>query len=150
MSDDRIDVTRRQLLRGAVAVAAVSAFAPSMNGCAPAAPAAPIDVGAVTAFAVGSFTTNGQLIIARDAGGLYAYSSVCPHQGCPVPAPASATAQSICPCHSTHFDANGDVQPGGETTQNLPHYSVAINSGRVIVDTSVTLTDRAARTVVPA
>lgn len=150
MRDDQRNVTRRQLLRGAAAVATVSALAPAIDGCGGTSSAAPTDAGAVAAFPAASFTAVGHFIVARDSGGLYAYSNVCPHEGCDVPVPTAAMPMSTCPCHATRFDANGNVQPGGLTSQNLPHYSVAINAGHVMVDTSVVLTDRGARTVVPA
>ena len=106
-----------------------------------------VDAGPVSDFMTqGTFRLVGDFIVGNNNGGLYAYSSVCTHQGCTVPAPASATANSSCPCHLSQFNSNGDVQPGGMATRNLAHYAVMINSGRVMVDTSMVVTDRSVRT----
>jgi Rieske Fe-S protein len=107
----------------------------------------PVDAGAVASYSVGTFLTVGSLIVARDAMGLYAYSNVCTHQGYTIPIPVMGV--STCPGHASQFDANGDLRPGpGPATINLPHYPVMINSGRVMVDTSMTVTDRTTRTPV--
>ncbi len=138
-------VTRRQILQGAAGVAAASVVLPVLANCSPPA-ATTVDAGPVTAFAPNTVRAVGNVIVVRDATGLYAYSSVCTHQGCTVPAPATTGGMSTCPCHSSQFDANGNVQPGGQASTNLPHYAVVINSGNVIVDLNMVVSDRASRT----
>lgn len=152
MNDDsnRFDVSRRQLIRGAVGVAVAGAAISALPACGDPTPSGPIDAGAVTDYPVGHYALVGSVIVGRDANGLLAYSATCTHEGCVLPAPADATSQSTCPCHASHFDANGDViQPGSLATRSLAHYTVTIEGGHVMVDRSMVVTDRAARTAVP-
>jgi len=74
-----------------------------------------------------------RVVVARDAGGLYAMSAVCPHNGCVV-AVVSGAATS-CPCHGSTFDNNG-VRRSGPATRSLIHHPLSVCSGRVYVDPS--------------
>lgn len=153
MSDDpvRVDVTRRQLLKRAAAVAAATAGVSAVANCGGGATGL-IDAGPVSAFMTpGTFLAvdNGNYIVGHDSGGLLAYSGICTHQSCPVPAPASASANSTCTCHFSQFNANGDwvTSPAMPVLQrNLAHYAVTINSGRVMIDPTMVVTDRTVRT----
>ncbi len=89
------------------------AAAASLGGCSSsAAPLADVSAGAVSALAVGSLeAVAGQAVcIARDAGGVYAMTLTCTHQGCNIADGGTVTAALIeCPCHGSQFDANGNV-----------------------------------------
>ncbi len=106
--------------------------------CVP--PAAAVRIGAIAGFPVGRWVavTAQALIIGRDARGIFAYSNVCPHRSCAVPAPASATATSRCPCHSAIFTSEGAVV-SGPTTRPLVNYPVVVCNGVVYVDKTRTV-----------
>jgi Rieske Fe-S protein len=93
-----------------------------------------VDVGAVSAFAVGTWTLlrDNNLIVGRDAMGLFAYSARCPHQDCTV-RPPEATGVTTCPCHGSRFDGNGRVVQGPASTE-LENFRVRVCAGRVRVD----------------
>src|SRR5947209_700247 len=88
-------------------------------------------VGAVTDFPLGTWTLKGGVIVAQDAGGLYAFSAICTHQGCAVGPPGSNGA-TVCPCHGSEFDGNGNVTLGPATSP-LPHFAVNVCEGNVFV-----------------
>ncbi len=94
-------------------------------------------IGSSTALAVGSFRSvtvgTRRLIIGRDAGGLYAFSATCTHQGCTLPTPVRGTI--TCPCHGAQFDANGAVTRGPART-SLAHYAVTVCAGQAYVGTA--------------
>ena len=88
---------------------------------------APVDSGIkMSALTEGSAicSTAGDFIVARDANGVYAYSSICPHQGCIVNCPASASSSVVCGCHGSVFNGNGD-RVSGPTPTSLDHYVVS-------------------------
>lgn len=91
------------------------------------------DVGAVTAFAVNTWTSVRAMgiIVGRDSGGLYAFSALCTHSGCVVTVNSDGT--SDCPCHNSRFDANGRVTRG-PASSDLQHFAVLVCAGRVRVD----------------
>ncbi len=91
-------------------------------------------VGAETKFPVGTWKLVGQLIVAQDANGFFAFSAICTHQGCLVDPPAS-NGTTFCPCHGSQFDGNGKVIAGPAFTP-LRHYAINICNGDVYVDTS--------------
>jgi Rieske Fe-S protein len=98
--------------------------------------------------------SGASFIVARDANGLFAYSNVCTHEGCPIPVPAT-DGTSTCPCHHARFDAQGDnlVGPNGRgTLAPLPHFAVTLEGSgpdaRIVVDTGTRQLDRTARTPV--
>lgn len=74
------------------------------------------------------------VIVARDAGGLYAYSAVCTHQGCVLYEP-DARGVTACTCHASSFDGDGAVLHG-PATRPLQHFAVAVCAGEVYVDTA--------------
>jgi Rieske Fe-S protein len=92
-------------------------------------------VGAQTAFPAPSWTLVGQLIVAQDANGFFAFSAICTHQGCLVNPPSSKTGSTFCACHGSRFDGNGAVLVGPANTP-LPHYAVNLCNGDVYVDTT--------------
>ncbi len=68
----------------------------------------------------------------RDAGGLYAMSTRCPHLGCTVARQADGFR---CPCHGSQFAPDGAVRVG-PATRALSYLKLTLSSeGRVIVHT---------------
>jgi nitrite reductase/ring-hydroxylating ferredoxin subunit len=111
----------------------------------------PFAIGAVTDHPVGVFKlySSQGVIVGRDAGGFYAFSAVCTHEGTeigfaatnPACAPAASgctqgtTAVFVCPNHGARFDGNGVVTRGPAST-NLPHYQVTLAAGQLTVNPS--------------
>lgn len=101
-------------------------------------PAGAFQVGHVSDFPEGSVTRidEGALLVLHDAGGLYAMTAVCTHQGCTVDV---AQGSLPCPCHGSVFDLEGNVVTGPATVP-LDHLKLAIESdGTVVVDSSLTV-----------
>jgi len=96
-------------------------------------------VGAETDFAVGTWTLV-QLdfahifIVAQDTNGFFAYSAICTHQGCIIGQP-SANGSTLCPCHFSQFDGNGNVT-AGPAPSPLQHFEVTVCNGNVYVNSS--------------
>jgi len=88
--------------------------------------------GALTSFPQGKWKAVGAFIVGHDAGGLFAFSTTCTHQGCTIGAPSS-TGATICPCHGARFDGNGAVVQGPARTP-LPHFALTVCDGKVYVD----------------
>jgi thiosulfate dehydrogenase [quinone] large subunit len=63
-------------------------------------------------------------VLARDNDGLYAMTSTCTHEGCPV-APAGSTL--YCSCHGSRFDSNGGVL-AGPANASLAHFAVTVDA----------------------
>jgi cytochrome b6-f complex iron-sulfur subunit len=93
-----------------------------------------IDAGPAAAVAVGEalYVGDGRFFLCRDAGGLFAMSSVCTHQGCEVDFRAGSE-DFLCPCHSSVFGFDGTVQIP-PATGDLPHLPACLNAqGDVLV-----------------
>lgn len=88
--------------------------------------------GALTSFPQGKWKAVGAFIVGHDAGGLFAFSTSCTHQGCTIGAPSS-TGATTCPCHGARFDGNGAVVQGPARTP-LPHFALTVCDGKVFVD----------------
>ena len=68
----------------------------------------------------------------RDAGGLYALATRCPHLGCTVERQAAGFR---CPCHGSEFAPDGQVRRG-PATANLSYLKLKRSSaGRVVLHT---------------
>lgn len=68
----------------------------------------------------------------RDAGGLYAIATRCPHLGCTV---ERGAAGFRCPCHGSEFAPDGQVQRG-PATENLAYLKLTRSStGRLVLHT---------------
>lgn len=106
-----------------------------------------VDVGDVSTVPVGTWkaagSRNDPYIVAQDSGGYYAYTAICPHQGCQVDSPTSA-GKTTCPCHGAQFDGNGAVLKGPARSP-LQHYAVALCNGHLYVDSSTSV-DASTRT----
>ena len=95
----------------------------------------PTDVGAPTAFAMNTpvYFASGRFFVVRDAGGVYAVSASCTHEGvtCTV-----SSAKFRCPRHGALFTLNGAVV-SGPVSKPLVHYSMCtMASGHLGVITS--------------
>jgi Rieske Fe-S protein len=89
-------------------------------------PGGPVAAGNVSALSVGSLMLLSNVIVARDANGLYAMSRACTHQGCAVDDTSSGVGGGLhCPCHGSAFDGNGAVTHGPAGSP-LQHYAVTI------------------------
>jgi Rieske Fe-S protein len=96
---------------------------------------------APSAFAMGTatFFEGRKTFVCRDAGGLFAVTSVCTHQGCDVRFVNQGSGFS-CPCHGSRFDFAGAVT-NGPAGSPLRHYDVCIGSdGRLWFDTARVVT----------
>ena len=100
-------------------------------------PTGPVAAGNVSALDVGTMLAMSNVVVARDAQGVYAMSGVCTHAGCLL----SDTSQTLsaglyCGCHGSAFDAAGNVTRGPAVTP-LQHYAVTIAAdGSITVDGS--------------
>ena len=91
---------------------------------------------AAVALGVPMFVSSLPGFVTRDAGGLYALSAVCTHNGCTI---AAAGSTFSCPCHGATYDANGAVT-GGPAIGPLVHYALCLAAnGNVAVDKSNTV-----------
>ena len=88
------------------------------------------------------------VFVGRDAGGLYAVTSTCTHQGCDVRAEGSGdSALLMCPCHGSTFDRNGNVTRG-PANKALAHFAVEIDASGNVTVHGGTQVGAATRTVV--
>jgi len=73
--------------------------------------------------------------IGRDAKGVYAMTSTCPHAGCDMVADGSVSASGVfCGCHGSRFDANGGVMRGPADSP-LVHFAVKVDAaGNISVE----------------
>jgi Rieske Fe-S protein len=86
-------------------------------------------------------------LVGRDAGGVYAMSSICTHQSCDLQGNGTITAAGIkCACHGSEFDRNGAVLKGPAGAP-LRHFQVTVSAGTISVNTSVSV-DASTRTPV--
>ena len=100
-------------------------------------PTGPVAAGNVSALAVGSMLVMSNVVVARDASGVYAMSGVCTHAGCLVDDSSNTIAAGLyCPCHGSKFDGDGAVTHGPASTP-LQHYAVTVAAdGSLTVDGS--------------
>ena len=89
-------------------------------------------------------------MLGRDAGGLYAMTITCTHQGCDVEPFGSGSSVTVrCPCHGSQFDRNGGVVHGPASSP-LTHFAVSIDgSGKITIHGSKQV-GADVRTAVPA
>jgi Rieske Fe-S protein len=59
------------------------------------------------------YVPEAQAYIGRDAAGLYVVDAVCTHLGCLVE--QAEEGGFVCPCHDSHFDAQGNTENGPAT-----------------------------------
>ncbi len=90
---------------------------------------------APNAFALNTATyfSSQDAFVCRDANGLFALSSICPHAGCTVSFKANG-ATFHCPCHGANFNYTGG-QPTSPAHTPLDHYAMCIEgNGDVAFD----------------
>ena len=76
-------------------------------------------------------------MIARDAGGVYAMSTICTHEQCDINGGSGTISNTelVCTCHDSRFDPNGNVTSGPASGQ-LKHYLVTIDAAGEITITA--------------
>ena len=130
---------RRQLLVLAGASAGLVMLGGAVSGCSATGtpPTGPESAGNISELQVGSLLIMSNVIVARDANGVYAMSAVCTHAGCFLDdGSQTITAGLSCPCHGSTFDGNGEVTQGPAGTP-LQHYAVIITAdGSITVEGS--------------
>jgi nitrite reductase/ring-hydroxylating ferredoxin subunit len=116
------------------------------TGCTGAA----IAVGNAAALAVGNLQiVGGQVVVGRDAVGLYAMSNVCTHQGCAVNVVGAAGQETLsCPCHGSAFDGNGAVTRGPARAP-LAHYQITTSADGSLSVCIGSIVPSSARTPLP-
>ena len=130
MNDERYRgplATRRQVLT--MFTTAVAFGGCTGSGTGPAS-FGDVSAGNVKDVAVGSLALVGSepVILGRDAGGLYAMTNTCTHQGCDVaPVGSGSSARVRCPCHGSQFDRNGAVTHGPAGSP-LVHFAVEVDA----------------------
>jgi Rieske Fe-S protein len=113
----------------------VGAIVPSCGNPKGTAPTGPVAAGNVSALAVGRMLVMSNVVVARDADGVYAMSAVCTHAGCLLDDSSDTVAAGLfCACHGSAFDGVGAVTQGPARAP-LQHYAVAIAAdGSITVD----------------
>ena len=110
-------------------------------GAAPTCPATgATDVGAPSSFTLNTPVYNSSIksFVVRDAGGLYAMTAICTHEGATCEVQGS---EIYCPRHGAEFSFDGDVEKG-PATKPLVHYSMCtLANGHVGVVTSMTVSE---------
>jgi nitrite reductase/ring-hydroxylating ferredoxin subunit len=140
--------TRRTFLQ----VVGAGAGAVTLGGFTLACGAAPLPAGGQAKdVPQGLSQLSGQsVILGRDAGGLFAMSSICTHAGCDMVSQGSITSSDVtCLCHGSVFDTSG-APTAGPANQPLQHFAVTIAAdGTFSVDTGTTVS-AATRAAIPA
>ncbi len=113
--------------------------APDASAGGPTCSGGQVDCGAAQAIAIGApkKIAGTNIYVVRDAGGLFAVSSKCTHEG----AQNSVTSGHFhCPRHNANFNFDGSII-SGPVSRALAHYALCVlASGNVGVDTSKTVT----------
>jgi Rieske Fe-S protein len=127
---------RREIL-AAVGAATALVVLPACGEPTSSPPSGPVTAGNMSALAVGGMLVMSNVVVARDANGVYAMSAVCTHAGCLLDDSSPQIAAGLsCPCHGSTFDGNGNVTRGPARTP-LQHYAVTIApDGSLTVDGS--------------
>jgi Rieske Fe-S protein len=111
-----------------------------------------IDAGKASAIAVGSITgvADKPLVIARDARGFYAMTTICTHQKCDIRKSGEIRATELeCNCHGSKYDANGQVI-NGPAPKPLEHYKVEVGADGTLSILNEEIVDKDVRTPAPA
>ena len=111
-----------------------TADAAPTNSCAPS----PIDCGLPSAITTSApkFFSNGNFFVCRDAGGVFALTAVCTHQGGIV---AVHSGEFLCPLHGSEFTFAGAVVRGPAGSP-LRHFAVCLlGNGNLGVSTGTTV-----------
>ena len=126
---------RRTTLRGALLVALTSIPALLSKESAAAASTNIIKTSKLKVGATHTFTTSKQgipAILFRTKTGVFAYSTICTHQGCSVTY-NKGKKKLICPCHGAQFDPLAGAKPtAGPAETPLATIKVAIKGAWVV------------------
>ena len=126
---------RRTTLRGALLVALTSIPALLSKESAAAASTNIIKTSKLKVGATHIFTTAKQgipAILFRTKTGVFAYSTICTHQGCSVTY-NKGKKKLICPCHGAQFDPLAGAKPtAGPAETPLATIKVAIKGAWVV------------------
>jgi Rieske Fe-S protein len=117
-------LSRRSLLL--IGSSALGAHALGCGGSGGAPLDVQIDAGLASALQTGTLRAlSGKgVAVGRDAGGIYAMTLICTHEGCDISTDGSVSASGIeCFCHGARFDAQGTVT-NGPARSNLIHFAV--------------------------
>lgn len=133
-------VNRHELLMLAGATTGLVVLGGAVSGCGSPTgtpPTGPVTAGNISALTAGALLVMTNLVVARDANGVYAMSAVCTHAGCLLDDGASTIAVGLdCPCQGSTFDGNGAVTRGPARSP-LQHYAVTnAADGGITVDYS--------------
>jgi Rieske Fe-S protein len=132
-------LSRRRLLglAGTSSLIIIGAGGAGCGNPTGAPPTGPVGAGNISALSVGTMLAMGNVVVARDAGGVYAMSNVCTHAGCLLQDSSQTVSAGLyCPCHGSAFDGNGGVARG-PARDPLQHYAVTIAAdGTITVDGS--------------
>ena len=122
-------LNRRDLLVRAGQSAGLAVLLTALPGCGNptgSPPTGPVTAGNVSALPIRTLLVMSNVVVARDANGVYAMSAVCTHAGCLLDDSNSTIASGLsCPCHGSTFDGSGTVT-GGPAQSSLQHYAVTI------------------------
>ncbi len=79
--------------------------------------------------------SSSSLLLGRDAGGIYAMTSLCTHKACDMCIKGSISAAGVvCTCHNSKFDNSGAVTQG-PALKPLDHFDcVVLDDGTIGVD----------------
>ena len=108
-------IDRRQVLVLVGASTGLAIVGGAVSGCSQQGtpPTGPEGAGNISALQVGSLVVMSNVVLARDANGVYAMSAVCTHAGCLLDDYSQTISAGLsCPCHGSAFDGNGQVTRG--------------------------------------
>jgi Rieske Fe-S protein len=134
MKNER-EISRRTTLRGAILLALTAVPALFTKESASAATTNIIKTSKLKVGATHNFTTAKQgipAILFRTKTGVFAYSTICTHQGCSVTY-NKGVKKLVCPCHGAQFDPlKGGKPTTGPAETPLASIKVAIKGAWVI------------------
>jgi len=132
-------ISRRHLLSiaGASTGLLIVTAVPGCGNPTGTPPTGAVAAGNVSALSVGTMRTMSEVVVGRDAKGVYAMSAICTHAGCYLDDSSGTVAAGLyCGCHGSSFDGNGAVT-NGPARSPLQHYAVTIAAdGGITVDGS--------------
>ena len=94
-----------------------------------------------------SAVSGAPAVLARDSEGLYAMTTTCTHQGCPVTPEPGSPPTLYCSCHGSRFDINGGVL-AGPAGASLAHFAVTVDAAGNITVKGTTQVAASVRTPV--
>ena len=86
-------------------------------------------------------------VLGRDSQGLYAMTTTCTHQSCPVTPEPGTPPTLYCSCHGSLFDSNGAVK-AGPAPSPLVHFAVTVDAAGNITVKGTTQVAASVRTPV--